>query len=133
MRKMYWISLTGVLLISLNACSTTALSSAQKRDQYLQQFIGQSRTSILQHFSLADLHYQSARPLQSTPKTLIYSFVRPMSIPLSVAYSPVTGTGAVPIPIQHDRSVHDQSIECQIVFQLEQDIAISAHTQGRSC
>lgn len=133
MKKLYWLHFISALLIGLTACTTTNFSSAQQRDQYLQQFLGQSRQQIQRSFSLDHLGYQAARPTQSEPDRLIYHFVRPIPIPLSVTHYPIAGTGTVPIPLQGDRSISDQSLECQIIFELKQEIAISIRTQGRGC
>ena len=125
-------SFTSFILVS--ACAHTPMLSQADRDAYLEQFIGLSSERIYANLDLGKLGYTQTSEPKLTPSELIYIVQRPVTIPLSVAQFPLSGSGTVPIPITTTTSQgYDAHLECQIRFQLKNNIAESLKYSGRTC
>lgn len=116
----------------LFGCSSTPVMNATEREKYLAQFVGQSSSYIQSHLDLAKLGYQNATAPFVQQNTLSYTVIRPISIPIPMAQNPALGAGAgtaVPIPTQS----YDASLQCEIRFQLQNQIATAVQLSGRTC
>ncbi len=121
------------LSIFLYACSTMPISQFD-REQYLQSFIGQTSQSIYSNLDLTQIGYEQSQEPVLIAHQLTYIIQRSVMIPLSVAQSPVTGTGSIPIPNTATASQrYDVELQCRIVFQLKDNIATSVAYTGRTC
>ena len=116
-------------------CSTTSsLTSAQQRDAYLQQFIGQTSQSIQARLDLNSIGYQQVLAPVANDQTLTYTVIRPVSIPLPIAQNPADiDAGNIPIPVTPRAQSYDVNLQCKIIFRLENNMAKSVYYTGRTC
>ena len=118
----------------LYGCATSPTTTAQQRDTYLQQFIGQSSQSIQANLDLSSIGYQQVLSPAVDAQTLTYTVIRSISIPMHMAQNPADiDSGAVPIQITPRAQSYDLNLQCKIVYRLEQNIAKSVHYTGRTC
>ena len=121
-------------VVLLTACTTTSTTTAMQRDAYLQQFIGQSSHTIQTKLDLRQLGYQQVQPPIVASNSLIYTAIRPISIPVPMAQNPAgTGPGAIPIQVTPRAQSYDVNLECKIIFRLENNMAKAVHYTGRTC
>ncbi|WP_087542945.1 hypothetical protein [Acinetobacter sp. WCHA29] len=123
-----------LIILSLQAY-TTAYQNRTSLPDYLQLFIGQSATIIQQQFDLKPLGFRTiAQPIKQSNQ-LIYTVIRPIRIPISIAQS--AELGAQNIPIQsagNTDSTYDLNLKCHIIFELDQQqIARSIRYEGKAC
>jgi hypothetical protein len=118
----------------LYGCATSPMTTAQQRDTYLQQFIGQTSQSIQANLDLSSIGYQQVLSPTVDAQTLIYTVIRSITIPMPMAQNPADiDSGAVPIQITPRAQSYDVNLQCKIIFRLEQNIAKSVHYTGRTC
>lgn len=118
----------------LYGCATSPMTTAQQRDAYLQQFIGQTSQSIQANLDLSSIGYQQVLSPAVDAQTLTYTVIRPITIPMPMAQNPADiDSGAVPIQITPRAQSYDVNLQCKIIFRLEQNIAKSVHYTGRIC
>ncbi|NNH78176.1 hypothetical protein HLH17_10950 [Acinetobacter sp. ANC 5380] len=118
----------------LYGCATSPMTTAQQRDAYLQQFIGQSSQSIQAKLDLSSIGYQQVLSPAVDAQTLTYTVIRPITIPMPMAQNPADiDSGAVPIQITPRAQSYDVNLQCKIVYRLEQNIAKSVYYTGRTC
>ena len=120
-----------VLMPIFTACQSTYQNSAQYQAQYLQQFIGQSAVVVHSTFSLDDLNYRATQPPRWSGNKLIYTYSRPLAIPITGQTTSSVGT--VPIPVRMEQTVYDHSIQCQIIFYFAAQVATDVSVQGTGC
>ena len=117
----------------LGGCASLP-TTAQQRDAYLQQFIGQSSQTIQKQLDLSQLGYQHVQPPILQDHTLTYTVIRPISIPIPLAQNPLSiATGAIPIPVTPSAQSYDAHLACKIIFRLQDNIAKSVYYTGRTC
>ena len=118
----------------LYGCATSPTTTAQQRDAYLQQFIGQTSQSIQAKLDLSSIGYQQVLSPAVDAHTLTYTVIRPITIPMPMAQNPADiDSGAVPIQITPRAQSYDLNLQCKIVYRVEQNIAKSVHYTGRTC
>lgn len=121
-------------LCLLYGCATSPTTTAQQRDTYLQQFIGQSSQTIQTKLDLRQLGYQQVLSPSLDNQTLTYTVIRPITIPMPMAQNPADiDSGAIPIQITPRAQSYDLNLQCKIVYRLENNIAKSVHYTGRTC
>ncbi|TCH65051.1 hypothetical protein [Acinetobacter sp. ANC 4862] len=121
-------------LCLLYGCATSPTTTAQQRDTYLQQFIGQSSQIIQTKLDLRQLGYQQVLSPSLDNQTLTYTVIRPITIPMPMAQNPADiDSGAIPIQITPRAQSYDVNLQCKIVYRLENNIAKSVHYTGRTC
>ncbi|QNX87206.1 hypothetical protein [Acinetobacter seifertii] len=127
------ISLFSMMLIYLNGCATAPRQSVNLQE-YLKSFLGKSSTTIQQELNLRSLGFQIAHVPQKTPNQLIYTILRPLSIPIPMVSN--VEMGGNPVPIQSGSlgsNSYDVNFSCKVIFQLKNDIAESIQYQGKAC
>jgi len=122
------------VLSLLYGCTTSAVTTAQQRDAYLQQFIGQSSQQIQAKLDLSSIGYQQVLSPSIDDQTLTYTVIRPITIPMPMAQNPADiDSGTVPIQIPPRAQSYDVNLQCKIVYRLENNIAKSVYYTGRTC
>ncbi|ENU44147.1 MULTISPECIES: hypothetical protein [Acinetobacter] len=127
------ISLFSMMLIYLNGCATTPRQSVNLQE-YLKSFLGKSSTTIQQELNLRGLGFQIAHVPEKTSNQLIYTILRPLSIPIPMVSN--LEMGGNPVPIQSGAlgsNSYDVNFSCKVIFQLKNDIAESIQYQGKAC
>ena len=133
MSFLHSVGLIGSLCL-LYGCATSPTTSAQQRDAYLQQFIGQSSHTIEANLDLKQLGYQQVQAPMLDNNMLMYTVTRPISIPIPMVQNPLSiAAGAIPIPLNSSAESYDANLQCKIVFRLEDNIAKSVYYTGRTC
>ena len=127
-------AILGLMMSLLYGCSTSPTTSAQQRDAYLQQFIGQTSQSILARLDLNSIGYQQVLAPIANDQTLTYTVIRPVSIPLPMAQNPADiDAGNIPVPVTPRAQSYDVNLQCKIIYRLEHNIATSVHYTGHTC
>ncbi|OTG64463.1 hypothetical protein B9T29_00310 [Acinetobacter sp. ANC 3903] len=122
------------VLCLLYGCTTSATTSAQQRDTYLQQFIGQTSQSIQAKLDLSSIGYQQVLSPTLDDHALTYTVIRPITIPMPMAQNPADiDYGSVPIQIPPRAQSYDVNLQCKIIYRLEHNIAKSVYYTGRTC
>ena len=132
-RLVYLMSFSQVLL--LVGCQTTP-PQAQDLDRYLHSFIGQSSQQIQQQLNLKALGYQTTNQAVATENQLIYTILRPITIPVAGSNATIGVNGIAGPIIQYDTTAaehYDVNFSCQVIFQLKNGIAESLDYQGKAC
>ncbi|TEU28266.1 hypothetical protein E2R16_07430 [Acinetobacter seifertii] len=127
------ISLFSMMLIYLNGCATAPRQSVNLQE-YLKSFLGKSSTTIQQELNLRGLGFQIAHVPEKTSNQLIYTILRPLSIPIPIVSN--LEMGGNPVPIQSGAlgsNSYDINFSCKVIFQLKNDIAESIQYQGKAC
>lgn len=127
------ISLFSMMLIYLNGCATTPRQSVNLQE-YLKSFLGKSSTTIQQELNLRGLGFQIAHVPEKTSNQLIYTILRPLSIPIPMVNN--LEMGGNPVPIQSGAlgsNSYDINFSCKVIFQLKNDIAESIQYEGKAC
>ncbi|WP_081409821.1 hypothetical protein [Acinetobacter seifertii] len=127
------ISLFSMMLIYLNGCATAPRQSVNLQE-YLKSFLGKSSTTIQQELNLRSLGFQIAHVPEKTSNQLIYTILRPLSIPIPMVSN--VEMGGNPVPIQSGTlgsNSYDVNFSCKVLFQLKNDIAESIQYQGKAC
>lgn len=127
------ISLFSMMLIYLNGCATAPRQSVNLQE-YLKSFLGKSSTTIQQELNLRGLGFQIAHVPEKTSNQLIYTILRPLSIPIPMVSN--LEMGGNPVPIQSGAlgsNSYDINFSCKVIFQLKNDIAESIQYQGKAC
>ncbi|NUE91329.1 hypothetical protein [Acinetobacter seifertii] len=127
------ISLFSMMLIYLNGCATAPRQSVNLQE-YLKSFLGKSSTTIQQELNLRSLGFQIAHVPEKTSNQLIYTILRPLSIPIPMVSN--VEMGGNPVPIQSGTlgsNSYDVNFSCKVIFQLKNDIAESIQYQGKAC
>ena len=127
------ISLFSVILIHFNGCATAPRQSVDLQE-YLKSFLGKSSTTIQQELNLRSLGFQIAHVPEKTSNQLIYTILRPLSIPIPMVSN--LEMGGNPVPIQSGAlgsNSYDINFSCKVIFQLKNDIAESIQYQGKAC
>ncbi len=127
------ISLFSMMLIYLNGCATDPRQSVNLQE-YLKSFLGKSSTTIQQELNLRGLGFQIAHVPEKTSNQLIYTILRPLSIPIPMVSN--LEMGGNPVPIQSGAlgsNSYDVNFSCKVIFQLKNDIAESIQYQGKAC
>ena len=127
------ISLFSMMLIYLNGCATAPRQSVNLQE-YLKSFLGKSSTTIQQELNLRSLGFQIAHVPEKTSNQLIYTILRPLSIPIPMVSN--LEMGGNPVPIQSGTlgsNSYDINFSCKVIFQLKNDIAESIQYQGKAC
>ena len=133
MSFLHSLSLMTVLCL-LYGCTTSATTSAQQRDAYLQRFIGQSSQTIQTKLNLSSIGYQQVLLPSVDDQTLTYTVIRPITIPIPMAQNPADiDSGTVPIQIPPRAQSYDVNLQCKIIYRLEHNIAKSVYYTGRTC
>jgi hypothetical protein len=118
----------------LYGCTTSPLTTAQQRDAYLQQFIGQTSQNIQAKLDLNSIGYQQLLAPVANEQTLTYTVMRPVTIPVPMAQNPADiDAGNIPIPVTPRAQSYDVDLQCKIIYHLENNIAKSVHYTGRTC
>lgn len=127
------ITLLSVMSIYLNGCATQPRQSVDLQE-YLKGFLGKSSTTIQQELNLRGLGFQIAHVPQKTSNQLIYTILRPLSIPIPMVSN--VEMGGNPVPIQSGTlwsNSYDVNFNCKVIFQLKNDIAESIQYEGKAC
>ncbi|WP_347016611.1 hypothetical protein H2788_16290 [Acinetobacter seifertii] len=127
------ISLFSMMLIYLNGCATDPRQSVNLQE-YLKSFLGKPSTTIQQELNLRSLGFQIAHVPEKTSNQLIYTILRPLSIPIPMVSN--LEMGGNPVPIQSGAlgsNSYDINFSCKVIFQLKNDIAESIQYQGKAC
>lgn len=127
------ISLFSMMLIYLNSCATDPHQSVGLQE-YLKGFLGKSSTTIQQELNLRGLGFQIAHVPEKKSNQLIYTILRPLSIPIPMVSN--LEMGGNPVPIQSGAlgsNSYDINFSCKVIFQLKNDIAESIQYQGKAC
>ncbi|EMU9373708.1 hypothetical protein AAA818_003958, partial [Acinetobacter baumannii] len=90
------MSLLSFMLLNINGCASHPRQSIDLQE-YLKNFIGKSSTTIQQDLNLRSLGFQVARTPQKTSDQLIYTILRPLSIPIPMVSNVDMRGGSVPI------------------------------------
>ncbi|EXI13151.1 hypothetical protein APD05_04710 [Acinetobacter nosocomialis] len=121
------------MLIYLNGCAT-APSQSVGLQEYLKSFLGKSSTTIQQELNLRSLGFQIAHVPEKTSNQLIYTILRPLSIPIPMVSN--VEMGGNPVPIQSGTlgsNSYEVNFSCKVIFQLKNDIAESIQYEGKAC
>lgn len=127
------IGLLSFIIIFLNGCASHPRQSVDLQE-YLKGFLGKSSATIQQDINLRSLGFQVANTPQKTPNQLIYTILRPLSIPIPMV-SNVDMRGSS-IPVQSGNlsgNSYDINFNCKVIFQLKNDIAESILYEGKAC
>ncbi|HHX4865604.1 MULTISPECIES: hypothetical protein [Acinetobacter] len=127
------ITLLSVMSIYLNGCATQPRQSVDLQE-YLKGFLGKSSTTIQPELNLRGLGFQIAHVPQKTSNQLIYTILRPLSIPIPMVSN--VEMGGNPVPIQSGTlgsNSYDVNFNCKVIFQLKNDIAESIQYEGKAC
>lgn len=127
------ISLFSMMLIHFNGCATDPHQSVGLQE-YLKSFLGKSSTTIQQELNLRSLGFQITHVPEKTSNQLIYTILRPLSIPIPMVSN--VEMGGNPVPIQSGTlgsNSYDVNFSCKVIFQLKNDIAESIQYQGKAC
>ncbi|MEN8349277.1 hypothetical protein ABFP31_12035 [Acinetobacter nosocomialis] len=127
------ITLLSVMSIYLNGCATQPRQSVDLQE-YLKGFLGKSSTTIQQELNLRGLGFQIAHVPQKTSNQLIYTILRPLSIPIPMVSN--VEMGGNPVPIQSGNlsgNSYDINFNCKVIFKLKNDIAESIQYEGKAC
>ncbi|EKU55343.1 hypothetical protein ACINWC487_0418 [Acinetobacter nosocomialis] len=122
-----------MMLIYLNGCAT-APSQSVGLQEYLKSFLGKSSTTIQQELNLRSLGFQIAHVPEKTSNQLIYTILRPLSIPIPMVSN--VEMGGNPVPIQSGTlgsNSYEVNFSCKVIFQLKNDIAESIQYEGKAC
>ena len=121
--------------IPLTGCQTNA-PRQMNLDEYLQQFIGSSRSEIQQNLDFKALGYQTSKNIQSTPTELSYTILRPLNIPMAGANATI-GSNAMGAPViryhMTATPTYDINFSCKVTFKLKDGIAQSIQYLGKAC
>ena len=118
----------------LYGCTTSPLTSAQQRDAYLQQFIGQTSQNIQAKLDLNSIGYQQVLAPVANEQTLTYTVMRPVTIRVPMAQNPADiDAGNIPRPVTPRAQSYDVNLQCKIIYRLENNIAKSVYYTGRTC
>ncbi|OTG80625.1 hypothetical protein [Acinetobacter sp. ANC 4648] len=116
-------------------CQTTQ-SREQDLDRYLHTFIGQSSQQIQQQLNLKAMGYQTTNKAIATDNQLIYTILRPITIPVAGSNATI-GNNAMGGPmIRYDTTAaehYDVNFSCKVIFNLKNGIAESIDYQGKAC
>ncbi|EPF6070451.1 hypothetical protein Q5M49_10155 [Acinetobacter nosocomialis] len=127
------ITLLSVMSIYLNGCATQPRQSVDLQE-YLKGFLGKSSTTIQQELNLRGLGFQIAHVPQKTSNQLIYTILRPLSIPIPMVSNVEMGGNPVPIQLGTlGSNSYDVNFNCKVIFQLKNDIAESIQYEGKAC
>ncbi len=97
-------------------------------------FLGKSSTTIQQELNLRSLGFQIAHVPEKTSNQLIYTILRPLSIPIPMVSN--VEMGGNPVPIQSGTlgsNSYEVNFSCKVIFQLKNDIAESIQYEGKAC
>lgn len=127
------ISLLSLMLAYLNGCMSHPNQSVDLHE-YLKGYLGKSSTTIEQNLNLRSFGLQVANTPQKTSNQLIYTVLRPLSIPIPMVSN--VEMGGNPVPIQSEilgSNSYDVNFNCKVIFHLKNDIAESIEYQGKAC
>ncbi len=88
------MSLLSFMLLNINGCVSHPRQSIDLQE-YLKNFIGKSSTTIQQDLNLRSLGLQVARTTKTSDQ-LIYTILRPLSIPIPMVSNVDMRGGSVP-------------------------------------
>lgn len=126
----YRIYLVSTLLL-LQGCSTPGWQSVQLQD-YLQPYLGQSADQIQQNLNLRSLGFQTLKQPQRTNKNLVFTVLRPMSIPVPMNMG-ISDGSRLSTKMTYSQS-YDVNFYCHIIFELDQQqVAQSIRYEGKAC
>lgn len=129
-------SLTSILLSLLSICSLTACTTTSQfdRELYLKSFIGKSSEYIYNNLDLSKIGYQVNQAPVLNQNQLAYSIERTLMIPIPMTQPTISGTGVIPIPVTASSTQgYEATLQCRIVFQLNNNIAQSVSYTGQTC
>lgn len=127
------IGLLSFIMIYLNGCASHLHQSVDLQE-YLKGFLGKSSDSIQQDINLRSLGFQVTNTPQKTPNQLIYTILRPLSIPIPMVSNVDMRGGSVPIQSGSlSSNSYDLNFNCKVIFQLKNDIAESIQYEGKAC
>ncbi|SST15585.1 hypothetical protein [Acinetobacter baumannii] len=127
------MSLLSFMLLNINGCASHPRQSVDLQE-YLKNFIGKSSTTIQQDLNLRSLGFQVARTPQKTSDQLIYTILRPLSIPIPMVSNVDMRGGSVPIQSGNlSGNSYDINFNCKVIFKLKNDIAESIQYEGIAC
>ncbi|KQE85447.1 MULTISPECIES: hypothetical protein [Acinetobacter calcoaceticus/baumannii complex] len=127
------IGLLSFIMIYLNGCASHLHQSVDLQE-YLKGFLGKSSASIQQDINLRSLGFQVANTPQKTSNQLIYTILRPLSIPIPMVSNVDMRGGSVPIQSGNlSGNSYDLNFNCKVIFQLKNDIAESIQYEGKAC
>ncbi|MBP7880243.1 MAG: hypothetical protein KAZ75_02020 [Acinetobacter sp.] len=122
----------------LQGCATPGWQSVQLQD-YLQPYIGQSADDIQNKINLNDLGFQTLKQPKKTDRSLIFTVLRPINIPVPMPQSfgesgSGMGSSARIGAVQTGQQSYDVNFYCHIIFELDQQqIARSIRYEGKAC
>ncbi|EHU3239689.1 hypothetical protein ACX0AN_003089 [Acinetobacter baumannii] len=127
------ITLLSVMSIYLNGCATQPRQSVDLQE-YLKGFLGKSSTTIQQELNLRGLGFQIAHVPQKTSNQLIYTILRPLSIPIPMVSNVDMRGGSIPVQSGNlSGNSYDINFNCKVIFKLKNDIAESIQYEGKAC
>ncbi|EXG35810.1 hypothetical protein J717_1283 [Acinetobacter baumannii 121738] len=107
------------MLFNINGCASHPRQSVDLQE-YLKNFIGKSSTTIQQDLNLRSLGFQVARTPQKTSDQLIYTILRPLSIPIPMVSNVDIRGGSVPIQSGNlSGNSYDINFNCKVIFKLK--------------
>lgn len=131
------IALTISILIT-GCVNSDQLFKRQDFTSYLDQFIGKSKQDVMSSIHLQRFGFETvtqSRSLQSTD-TLVYSIIRPISIPIPIAEANYAGGSSASgmRPTLHTATnSYEVNMTCNIIFKLENNIVTKWDAKGKAC
>lgn len=114
--KIKYLTLFSCLMLA--ACET---GGSHHLNQSLQQYVGQTAAQVRSQLDLNKMGFKTTQEPTQTAELLSYTIVRDMNIPI--------GT---PMPTPSNGG-YNIKMECQVGFNLKDEIVQSIHYTGRAC
>ncbi|WP_288379412.1 hypothetical protein [uncultured Acinetobacter sp.] len=121
-----------LFVVCITSCATQPPRSTDL-DSYLKRFIGQSAATIQSELNLAALGYQTDGPPRLSERSLVYTIVRPLNIPIPSIPSIDHLNHGVIISTGNASQTYDLNFQCRVIFNLTDHIADSVQYQGKAC
>lgn len=123
-----------ISVFSFSACQTTNEKSNIALKEQLNHFIGKDVAYIEEHLNLDQIGIKlNPNPIISSQQA-IYTFNRKVSIPIPSGHATLDSRGVmIPTQISSVSDRYSNTLTCNIIFNLEHQIAQSVLLQGRAC
>lgn len=131
MDKKLRIIFLALIICSLNACDNNRIKS-QSTTQQLNQYIGQTPAEIKQNLTLQNFKLQ--QPVLNGNQ-LIYTVERRVTTPIPTGAAAILDHNGRMIPTQLSTTSDpiQNTLKCNIIFDIEKGIAKSYQLKGRGC
>jgi hypothetical protein len=129
LKKMKIKYLTLFSCLMLAACET---GGSHRLNQSLQQYVGQTAAQVRNQLDLNKMGFKTTQEPTQTAELLSYTIVRGMNIPMGTPNISHSISMGAPMPTPSNGG-YNIKMECQVGFNLKDEIVQSIRYTGRAC